>query len=43
MNASLVKDTSDDNVRVERGVKEFAVSLLANQTRNVHPTKKVAC
>ena len=33
--ASLVKDTSEDMAKVERDVKEVAVSLLANQTQNV--------
>lgn len=30
-----MKDTSDDKAKVERDVKEVAVSLLANQTQNV--------
>lgn len=30
-----MKGTSDDKAKVERDVKEVAVSLLANQTQNV--------
>ena len=39
--ASLGKDVSDDKVQVERGVKEVALSVLANEARMARSDEKI--